>query len=645
MAEQISGIQVTDEVAISITSDEREIINLNSADQQSESSSVIELNRCMKQIEFETVDIVGHMENLCVTDKELVNQTKSTNGIADGNDSGIDTGATPNTVVALQRALSSNSAGYASSSGGIDPPPFASCNSSLLSVCSELYDAKLNNLKVNNDCTSEGGSESSSVSGGPTHKRNSSSKKRVAVTEPLQTKSSRKSDNSVAKFRTRAASANRAAVQRSSGAPNLATTERARSRDKQTSANSNRSTMITRSSSMRRPVKPDSLPTNFKDVASPSLQRVSALSRTPSVTRRTPSCTPSTEDGRWPSIGGKSNKSYPRNGLSTPDNLVIKTKVGPIILENRTSADKCATLPRRRKEKSAEDLREKRSSRSNSVNRDRMVSSAIVRRVSSRESTPLKNHSHPPKGRKTSTKTLIYHEAAMQTAITSQDIDDAFAGKPKEIQINAITTSNKNIQVDIRDKEFEQLEAKLRQITTENASLQQNLNDRTQLVQTIEQQLVLEREEKFAMKKELHSNTKRVLNMLESVHAVPLSANETNDDNLLMLESQIQLSGHVIEEKQSEIITLRSVCKDLQNEMSRSIQVQQHLVEERLCFEKETTELQDFLQDEKTAIVEALKDAETEIEQFQMKLKQRESDVERLQDECRHLVRISEQRR
>lgn len=210
--------------------------------------------------------------------------------------------------------------------------------------------------------------------------------------------------------------------------------------------------------------------------------------------------------------------------------------------------------------------------------------------------------------------------------------------------MNAVTTSNKDSQVDMRDKEIEQLEERLRQLTGENEKLQLDLNERAQSLSAVEQQLAHERDEKSAMKQELMSNTERVLSMLQMVHA-PTHAIAASGDGLLMLESQLQLSEHALEEKQTEINTLRSFCNELQAEMNRSLHMQQTLKEERKCFEKESTELQDFLQDEKTAIVEALKEAETEIEQHRVQLTAREQDVERLQDECRHLVRISEQRR
>lgn len=79
--------------------------------------------------------------------------------------------------------------------------------------------------------------------------------------------------------------------------------------------------------------------------------------------------------------------------------------------------------------------------------------------------------------------------------------------------------------------------------------------------------------------------------------------------------------------------------------MHRSVKVQQTLLEEKECAEKESNELQDFLHDEKAALVEALKEAESECERLKQSYAHKDVDIERLQEECRHLVRISEQRR
>lgn len=611
-----------------------------------------------EEVKMTTLDV--NMASMTISEQLI----KANNGSGDGNDSGVEAGVLPPSSVALQRALSSNSAGYASSSGGLDAPiGNTSCNSSILSFCSDSYEAKAvaNVYKqnhLNNDCTSEGGSESSSLSGGlPNGKRSSGGKKKVELAEPANLK---RGENAVARSRSRAASASRTvAHNKAVGAPNLATLDRARSRDKAPTINSNKPATLGRSVSLRRQIKPESLPTGLRDQMSPAVNRVAMISRTPSITRgRTPGGTPTAENGRWPPAGGgRMSVGTPRGGYpasrgrsTTPENIVVRTKFGPMILDNKgpmNSAEKFATLPRRRKERSVEDLQQPGlgSSRSTSVARDRMTSSTNSRRSLSKESSPQKTFPPYAKGRKFVPKTKIYHETCVQTAMTCQDIDDAFAGKAKDIRIDAVQMTHQEIQVDIRDKQIEQLEERIRRMATENESLQSSLTERSHLLQTMEQQLTRERDEKLAMKKEMQSNTERVLGMLESVYAAPPAVDENNCDSLLMLESQIQLSGHVLEEKQGEINTLRSICKDLQNEMKRSLSVQKSLLEQKEFIEKETTELQDFLQDEKTAIVEALREAEVENELNRERLGQKESEVERLRDECRHLVRISEQRR
>lgn len=652
---------------------------------------------CVKRLDFElttTDQIINGIDGLVLTnaagvavavDDSSVTAAKCMNGNTDGNDSGVDTGAITtligNPPIQLQRALSNNSAGYASSSGGHDAQ-FASCNSSLLSVCSDSHDGKITVMscggggKGSIDCTSENGSESSSVSGDKNGRlRQTPPKKRVVgVIDPNQSKlSPRSCDSSVSgasscgssKARLRATSANRALNGSSSSgrsfcAPNLATTERARSRDKQITSNSQLSPSKQRT-------KPNTLSTSIKMEVTPTKTTGSTLRRATSVTRRTPtSSTPTTEDGRWPSTQLRSHSKTPNRTTiaataTANESLVIKTKIGPIVLDNNNKpVDRFSTMPRRQKKvKSEEDLSEwnRSSNRSSSTTRDRMsMSTSIVRRASTREPSNKSSMGGAPRYQKAAAKTLIYHEAAIQTAITSQDIDDAFAGNPKDIQIDAIAKVDRDCQVDIRDRDIERLEEQIKMMSAENKILRQNLVERSQILSTMEQQLQRERDEKEAMKKELQSNTERVLGMLELVHAAPTTptANEETDgavggagacDSLLMLESQIQLSGHALEQKQTEINTLRKFCNQLQTEMKRSQQVQQSLLEEKKTFEKETSELQDFLQDEKTAIFEALKDAETELEESQAKLKVKEQEVERLQDECRHLVRISEQRR
>uniref|UniRef100_A0A182JXL7 Uncharacterized protein n=1 Tax=Anopheles christyi TaxID=43041 RepID=A0A182JXL7_9DIPT len=645
-------------------------------------------------------------------------------GNGDGSDSGVEFGAGSGSLTdtgVLQRALSNNSAGYASSCCGLDGEPAGmsmSCNSSMISYSSDIYDKTGNTVlcgRLSTDyCASEGGSESSSVTGGPVsslRKAGGTIKKKVAVKEPPSNRSPRKSTESVSSSgrsssRSRGSSLGRSVslnlktipASAANVAAAAAARERARSRDKSASSSTGVAAGSLPPSSMsssmnrilqtptkpmpppRRPLKPDSLPTGVKE--SPSGQRAT-VSRTPSITRgRTPLGTP-TDDGRWPSVGGKSGVSC-SGGNTTPRSIrassvapdgamSIKTRIGPLSLDGGKGAtgspmslpsgvDKFATLPRRRKERSAEDLKVGAAggsgSRSNSVTRDqvsnRMAMSLFKKLPPNSKATEqspsskLSATSHPRLAAATKKlihKTKIYHETSVQTAITCKDVEDAFGGNARNVRIDAAEMVSKQTQSDIRDKEMERLEEKLKKVTGEYTSLMSKLSDKSQLVTSLEQKLLVEREEKLTAQKELQNNTERVLGMLESMQAIPNNGDSGECDSLLMLESQLQLSGNVLEKKQEEIIRLQTICRALQMDMERSLKNQEELLRQKTELEEESSEMQDFLQVEKQSCMDALKEAEQEVSMLRQSLLMKEGNIERQQEECRHLVRIAEQRR
>jgi hypothetical protein len=585
----------------------------------------------------------------------------------DGSDSGVEFGASLNIV--LQRALSSNSGGYTSSCGGIEENNGpVSCNSSMISYCSDTCEKTSNTIvlpQVTSDCyASEGGSESSSITGdASTRKFNCGVKKKVAMKDGSN-KSPRRSNESTSstKSRSRPPSINRSnSLSIKSTMPNLVTRERARSRDKGKSETPQKglmTTSLTRSMSLKRPPKPDSFPANIKDA---SLSPRVNLSRTPSLTRgRTPLATP-TDDGRWPSIANKAvGSSTPRIANRHPEgSLIIRTRIGNIQLDNKSSTfDKYATLPRRRKEKSVEDLKQS-SSRSSSVTRNEALPNRMTSSMVSSKKIPLKDlfisqtptktlPVYPKIARKpVLTKTKIYHEMSIQTAITCKDVDEAFAGNPKNLpRVDAVDMVTKETQSDIRDKEMEKLRQQIDKMNADHTQLLCKLSEKSQAVVELEQELLKEKEEKLIAQKELQNNTERVMSMLENFQVGPRRQGvEKDGDSLLILESQLMISGNVLEKQQDEIIKLQNICRVLQRDMEKSLKIQDNLIKQKNELEEESAELQDFLQAEKVAFMDALKEAENENRNAKEKLSQRESDLERQQEECRHLVRICEQRR
>lgn len=613
--------------------------------------------------------LVEKIAALDLREKSSENENLSNGKVnGDGSDSGVEFGASLTMNGVLQRALSSNSGGYASSCGGLeDNIGPVSCNSSMISYCSDTCE-KTNNTVVlgqhgNDFYASEGGSESSSITGGPTiRKVNCPGKKKVAMKE-TSNKSPRKSNESTSSTRSRSRPPT---VSRSntlpskSVAPNLATRERARSRDKTKPEppKSLMTTSLTRSMSTKRPPKPDSFPTNIKEMCvSISSPRVN-LSRTPSLTRghRTPLSTPTTDDGRWPSISHKNAALRNARGSSVaPESLIIRTRIGNIQLDNKSSStfDKYATLPRRRKEKSVEDV-SKAESRSSSVTRDSLpnrMTSSMIKKMPSKDTTNYSSQvvktlpAYPKIAKKpVVAKTKIFHETSVQTAITNQDLEDAFSGHSKSLpRVDAVEMVTKETQSDIRDKELEKLREQIERMSSDHSQLLTKLGEKSQTVTQLEQELLREREDKLTVQKELQNNTDRVMLMLETFQAGPTA--EKEGDSLLMLESQLVISGSVLEKQQEEIIKLQGICRAMQRDMEKSLKIQDNLIKQKNELEEESAELQDFLQAEKVAFMEALKEAENENQQQKAKIAQRESDLERQQEECRALVRICEQRR
>lgn len=280
-----------------------------------------------------------------------------------------------------------------------------------------------------------------------------------------------------------------------------------------------------------------------------------------------------------------------------------------------------------------------------------MTTSLIKKLPSSKQETPTRTLPNYPKlasaVKKVTQKTKIYHETSVQTAITCKDVEDAFNGKAKDIRVDAIEQCHKHTQSDIRDKEMERLEEKLKKLTAEYSAMLTKHSEKSQMVTALEQKLLKEREEKLAAQKELQMNSERVLGMLESCPGAGALPVETGGecDSLLMLESQLQLSGSVLEKKQEEIAKLRTICRTLHADMELSLKNQEELLRQKTELEEESSEMQDFLQAEKASCMEALKEAETEMSQLRQTLAARESEIERQQEECRHLVRIGEQRR
>ncbi|CAH0554920.1 unnamed protein product [Brassicogethes aeneus] len=536
----------------------------------------------------------------------------------EGSDSGVEV-VEGQENCGYQRTLSSNSG----NSHDFDTVLPRSCDSSIISCCSN-YDEAFNLLvrknstlledySRNGDVTSENGSESSSISG--TTSRN----KRILL-------NSAKKKVSVAEAKTKSALAK----------------ERSRSKPPQTPKNTTQPARLKsldrlqgRSSTTNTPKPNNSTTTRTK--LTPTTLDLNTSSKRPSSGRsssstRTPQLTPS-DDGRWPSVY---SKPAPLMCKSLRGNLEGKPKA-PTQMESKT-IEKYATLPRRKKEKSAETIPKKTNSRESSTNR-----LAVTKKQSSRETTPSKYSSIYTN--KVKQKVKIYHETSIQTALTMADVEKALNGEtvcykdPREIE-----KVSQGVQVDISRKEFEKLEEKLKSMTEKYETLQGDYKTQTGKLEETEAKLKEEEVDKEGIKKELENNTQRVLALLGTDNN-PDIPSTSNSDSLLVLENRFQNVSHVVIRQEEEIARLNSYTRSLQIELDKCLNVQKNLLLQQQELQAESIELQDFMQAEKQMVSDALKDAENEINRLKEVVHQREKEVQDKQDESNHLVRLCEERK
>lgn len=112
-----------------------------------------------------------------------------------------------------------------------------------------------------------------------------------------------------------------------------------------------------------------------------------------------------------------------------------------------------------------------------------------------------------------------------------------------------------------------------------------------------------------------------------------------------MLECRFQNVSQVIINQENEISKLNAYCRTLQRDLDKSFAAQKILLQQQQELQEEGIELKEFMQAEKNALSEALRDAENEVKRYKLILIQKDKEVENKQEECKHLVRISEQRR
>ncbi|RVE44428.1 hypothetical protein evm_010905 [Chilo suppressalis] len=403
-------------------------------------------------------------------------------------------------------------------------------------------------------CGSGCGSESSSLAGAPPRPR-----RRVNVTVP-----DLKRNSPIGTSTPRPVTAPRG--------PNLATRERARSREKPIPPEK------------PRPLTPKPRIRPTADL--PNLVRESPALRAKPTKTSTARCrTPNSpsEEKRWPANG-------PR---LTPVSDANATRV---------AADKYGTLPRRRRDAET-DASPKHEGTPPSSRRP-----TVTRSVSSRSTTK--------------TRVRIYAEKTSQTVLLGSDVESALAGVVPNIDNRVeVTRCHRGVQASSRDVEMARL-------TAAAAAAEATAAEERERRLQVEAQLAAERAARLAAIAELERNSQRLLELAGA------SADAGAENCLRALEDQLRSAGDLAARQRAEIDTLRDQCGKLQVESCGARETARSLDARLAEAEREASEMQDFLAAETAALGDSLHDAEQEVARLNAELERRRAECRQLVRMC-----------
>ncbi|XP_022120450.2 uncharacterized protein LOC110996880 isoform X2 [Pieris rapae] len=400
-------------------------------------------------------------------------------------------------------------------------------------------------------CGSGCGSESSSVAGAPPRPRK---RVNVTVSEPKR--------SSPITSTPRPTTAPRG--------PNLATRERARSREKPIPPEKPRPL------TPKPKIRPTTdLPNLVRE--SPALR--AKQTKTSAARCRTPN-SPQTEEKKWPTNSQR---------LATVSDAAT-----------RVAADKYGTLPRRRRDD--QEMSPKHESSPPSSRRP-----TVARSASSRTATK--------------TRVKIYAEKTSQTVLLGSDIESAFGGVIPNIERVEVNRCHRGVQASARDTETTRLAAA-------KAAAEAAAAEERERRLHAEAQLAAERTARLAAIAELERNSQRLLELAGA------GAGAGADGCLRALEEQLRSAEDLATRQRAENDSLRDQCDKLHADACKARERSRVFEARLTEAEREAAEMQDFLAAETGALGDSLLDAETEIARLNADLDRRRGECRQLVRMC-----------
>ena len=132
--------------------------------------------------------------------------------------------------------------------------------------------------------------------------------------------------------------------------------------------------------------------------------------------------------------------------------------------------------------------------------------------------------------------------------------------------------------------------------------------------------------------------------MLDSMEGVEREFH-SRGDSLLQLETSLHTSNGALCAMQEQL-EARDVALNAQRlELDRRLQAEEALLQQLHETEAEGREMMEFLQAEKLALQDAVRDSENEMVSLKAQIEDDQKQLSLKEEECQHLVRLAEQRR
>ncbi|XP_037088816.1 leucine zipper putative tumor suppressor 3-like [Pollicipes pollicipes] len=156
-------------------------------------------------------------------------------------------------------------------------------------------------------------------------------------------------------------------------------------------------------------------------------------------------------------------------------------------------------------------------------------------------------------------------------------------------------------------------------------------------------QLEEERADKLEVQEELGRTTVRVQEMMSRMEGVELELQQ-HQDSLLRAEQRAQGADAAAEQLQHQLDRSEATARRLSEDLEKSVAAQKTLLQQVQETEAESFELHEFMQLEKNALVDALREAENEVAGLRTAAAAGEDALREKDERCCQLTRLAEQR-